>query len=280
MQLIFKDFQAKWWWFDYQQFFAGFIHKNRNFTYRRIESRRGWYGRTSWGAAARSPPSASGSFQTWAARTDSSCPRSSPPCSSSQMEREGARLPPRRGKAWVSRGCRWRHLFQLQGLPWQPTDTTQMQPHLCDPWSLPFDELKNGPEDPKTMVANWDYKKIVNKSLSLRTKAITPKTSKQLASTRWEFGRTRCALLMSSVEWRRVFIAASKVSWRGIQRLDHGMCLLVASVFNFLAGGWKNWRRFGKPSFQVRFHHKFMWTCLSTPPLSTRLQSIGKLVEF
>jgi hypothetical protein len=33
-------------------------------TYRRIESRRGWYGRTSWGEAARSPPSALGSFQT------------------------------------------------------------------------------------------------------------------------------------------------------------------------------------------------------------------------
>jgi hypothetical protein len=30
-------------------------------------------------------------------------------------------------------------------LPWQPTHTTQMQQYLCDPWSLPFHELKNDP---------------------------------------------------------------------------------------------------------------------------------------
>jgi hypothetical protein len=44
-------------------------------------------------------------------------------------------------------------------------------------------------EDPKKMVAIWDCKKSVNKSLSLRPKAITLKTRMQLASTRLEFGR-------------------------------------------------------------------------------------------
>jgi hypothetical protein len=60
---------------------------------------------------------------------------------------------------------------------------------------------------------------------------------------------TMCTSDEAALSGDEYFIAASKVSWRGIQRLDHGMCLLVASVFNFLAGGWKKLKAIWKAQF-------------------------------